>query len=278
MELARASRPEAQLRAAALAMPAPPSLRAALAAPGVSVLAEVKRASPSRGPIAPDLDAVSQAAAYQRGGAAGVSVLTEPSRFAGHLDDLAAVAQLGLPALRKDFIVDTYQIWEAREAGAAAVLLIVAALDTDTLARLHTEARTAGLEVLVEVHDADEVAATHAIGAEMVGVNARDLRTFEVDPAAFARLRAALPTGAMAVAESGISTPQDLRAVAAAGADAVLVGESLVRAADPAAAVQALVAAGSPVPAVAPISVSPPPPPPGPTSTAAPASPTDPTR
>lgn len=221
-----------------------PSLRAALAAPGVGVLAEVKRASPSKGPIAPGLDAVAQAQAYRSGGAAGVSVLTEPSRFAGHLDDLAGVAALGVPALRKDFIVDPYQIWEAREAGAAAVLLIVAALDAAQLADLHAEARVAGLDVLVEVHDAEEVAAVHAIGADLVGVNARDLRTFEVDAGAFARLRAQLPAGAVAVAESGISTPADVHAVAAAGADAVLVGESLVRAADPAAAVAALVAAG----------------------------------
>ncbi len=241
---ARGQRSEATVRAAALATAPGPSLRAELAAPGVSVLAEVKRASPSKGPIAPGLDAASQAAAYRRGGAAGVSVLTEPSRFDGTLEDLAAVAGLGIPALRKDFIVDTYQVWEAREAGAAAILLIVAALDPGQLAQLYAEARAAELDVLVEVHDHTEVAVTHAIGADLVGVNARDLRTFEVDAGAFARLRAELPAGALAVAESGIRTPEDLRTVAGAGADAVLVGESLLRAPDPAAAVAALVDAG----------------------------------
>lgn len=244
MATARAHRSDAALRDAAASTAPGPSLRAALAVEGVSVLAEVKRASPSKGPIAPDLDAVSQAAAYQRGGAAALSVLTEPSRFAGGLADLVAVAGLGLPALRKDFIVDPYQVWEAREAGAAAILLIVAALEPGQLAALYAEARAADLDVLVEVHDAAEVAATHAIGAQLVGINARDLRTFEVDAGAFARLRADLPSGALAVAESGIRTPEDLHAVARAGADAVLVGESLVRAADPAAAVAALVAAG----------------------------------
>jgi indole-3-glycerol phosphate synthase len=208
------------------------------------VIAEVKRASPSQGPIAPGLDAAAQATAYQRGGAAAVSVLTEPTRFAGSLDDLAAVSATGVSALRKDFIVDRYQIWEARAAGAAAVLLIVAALDDRTLAGLHDEAALAGLDALVEVHDVEEAARAAAIGARIVGVNARNLRTFEVDPEAFARLRASLPAQALAVAESGISTPEQVREAAACGADAVLVGESLVRAADPAAAVAALVAAG----------------------------------
>jgi indole-3-glycerol phosphate synthase len=229
-----------------------PSLHDALAGPGVAVIAEVKRASPSKGPIAPGLDATAQARAYQRGGAAAVSVLTEPTRFAGSLADLEAVAATGLPALRKDFVVDRYQLWEARAAGAAAVLLIAAALDDHTLAALHEEAAAAGLDALVEVHDAEEAARAAAIGARIVGVNARNLRTFEVDPHAFARLRPSLPTGALAVAESGISTAEQVRAAAACGADAVLVGESLVRAADPAAAVAALVAAGRAVAAPAP--------------------------
>jgi indole-3-glycerol phosphate synthase len=220
------------------------SLVAALDTPGVGVIAEVKRASPSRGPIAPDLDAPAQARAYTDGGAAGVSVLTEPDRFDGSLADLADVAALGITTLRKDFVVDPYQVWEARAAGAAAVLLIVAALDEPTLALLHDSALDAGLDVLVEVHDEDEVAATHRIGARLVGVNARDLRTFELDARAFARLRPTLPDDALAVAESGIDGPDDVRRAAADGADAVLVGESLVRAPDPAAAVAALVDAG----------------------------------
>lgn len=234
------------LRKRASAAPSGVSFRAALAGAGVAVIAEVKRASPSKGDIAPQLDAASQARAYMDGGAAVVSVLTEPERFKGNLGDLADVAALQIPALRKDFIIDRYQIWEARAAGAAAVLLIVAALDEPTLALLHDEALAAGLEVLVEVHDGSEVAAAQRIGAAVVGVNARDLRTFELDPDAFARLRAQLPDGVLAVAESGIQGPQDVARAAREGADAVLVGETLVRAPDPAAAVAELVDAGRP--------------------------------
>jgi indole-3-glycerol phosphate synthase len=241
---ARAREPLELLRERAEVAPVASSLRAALAQPGVGVIAEIKRASPSRGDLRPDLNAPEQARAYIDGGAAAVSVLTEPDRFKGTLGDLADVAALGVPALRKDFVVDAYQVWEARAAGAAGVLLIVAALDEPTLALLHAEALAAGLHALVEVHDASEVAACHRIGATLVGVNARDLRTFELDRDAFARLRPELPDDALAVAESGIHGTDDVRRAAAVGADAVLVGESLVTAADPAAAVAALVAAG----------------------------------
>jgi indole-3-glycerol phosphate synthase len=209
------------------------------------VIAEVKRASPSKGDIAPELDARLQASEYWGGGAAAISVLTEPERFKGSLGDLADVSGLGVPTLRKDFLVDPYQVWEARAAGAAGVLLIVAALDEPTLALLHDEARRAGLDVLVEVHDDTEVAAATRVDARLVGVNARDLRTFKLDPDAFARLRPMLASSALAVAESGIAGPDDVRRAAAEGADAVLVGESLVRAADPRAAVADLVAAGA---------------------------------
>ncbi len=243
---AQAREPLAALRERADALPTPPSLYDALAGPGVAVIAEVKRASPSKGPLAPDLDAAAQATAYRDGGAAAVSVLTEPERFLGTLDDLQAVAALGIPALRKDFIVDPYQVWEGRLAGASAILLIVAALDEPALQALHDEADAAGLDVLVEVHDDAEVAVAHRIGARIIGVNARDLRTFELDRDAFARLRPALPEGCLAVAESGVRDPDDVRRAAADGADAVLVGESLVTAPDPQAAVAALVAAGLP--------------------------------
>jgi indole-3-glycerol phosphate synthase len=236
--------PFEQLRERASVAPVAPSLRAVLAEPGVAVIAEIKRASPSRGDLRPDLNAPELARAYVDGGAAAVSVLTEPDRFKGSLLDLADVAALGVPALRKDFVVDPYQVWEARAAGAAGVLLIVAALDEPTLALLHAEAMAAGLDALVEVHDASEVATCHRIGASLVGVNARDLRTFEIDRDAFERLRPELPDDALAVAESGIHGTDDVRRAAAAGADAVLVGESLVTAADPTAAVAALVAAG----------------------------------
>jgi indole-3-glycerol phosphate synthase len=241
---ARRSEPLDALRERATAAPTPPSFHAALAGEGVAVIAEVKRASPSKGPLRPDLDARRQASEYAAGGAAAVSVLTEPDRFAGSLADLADVAGLGVPALRKDFVVDPYQVWEARAAGAAAVLLIVAALDDATLTDLHDEARAAGLDVLVEVHDEAEVRAAERAGATIVGVNARDLRTFELDRHAFARLRPLLPDGALAVAESGVRDGEDVRRAAGEGADAVLVGESVVLADDPRAAVAALVAAG----------------------------------
>ncbi|MEY3020189.1 MAG: hypothetical protein RLZZ272_1173 [Actinomycetota bacterium] len=242
--VARRAEPEGALRTRAAALPAPPSLRRALAGPGVAVIAEVKRASPSRGPLAPGLDAAEAARDYLEGGAAAVSVLTEPDGFDGSLDDLAAVAALGAPALRKDFVIDAYQVWEARAAGAAAVLLIVAALDDTALRALVTEADRAGLDALVEVHDLHELERALGVGARTIGVNARDLRTFEVDPGRFAAIAAARPEGTLLVAESGVHGPDDVERLGGLGADAVLVGESVVTAADRRAAVAALVAAG----------------------------------
>jgi indole-3-glycerol phosphate synthase len=201
---AAASEPLAALRERAADLPPPPPFRAPLTAPGVQVIAEIKRASPSKGPLAPDLVAPQQARAYVSGGAAAVSVLTEPDRFLGTLGDLADVAALGVPALRKDFLVDPYQVWEARLAGASAVLLIVAALEEAVLQALHDEAHAAGLSVLVEVHDDAEVEAARRIGARIVGVNARNLRTFELDRDAFARLRPRLPQGCLAVATANV--------------------------------------------------------------------------
>jgi indole-3-glycerol phosphate synthase len=252
VEEASGREPLEALRTRAVDAPRGRSLFDALATPGVQVIAEIKRASPSKGDLRPDLDAPVQARAYVDGGAAAISVLTEPDRFKGSLADLADVAALRVPALRKDFVVDPYQVWEARAAGASAVLLIVAALDEPTLARLHDEATTAGLDVLVEVHDASEAAAARRIGARIVGVNARDLRTFELDREGFQRLRPELPDDALAVAESGVRGPDDVRRAASEGADAVLVGESLMTAADPTAAVAALVEAGRPADVVGP--------------------------
>jgi indole-3-glycerol phosphate synthase len=243
---ARTDVPLAALVDRARAVPAPPSLAAALRQPGVSVIAEVKRASPSKGDLAPGISAVEQAAAYRSGGAAAISVLTEPSRFKGSLADLADVSALGTPTLRKDFLVDPYQVWEARLAGAAAVLLIVAALDDERLQVLAATAAEAGLDVLTEVHDAAELDRAVAAGADVIGVNARDLRTFEIDRDAFARLRPHVPDGVVAVAESGIRDPEDVRTAAEQGADAVLVGESVVTSDAPQAAVAALVTAGQP--------------------------------
>jgi indole-3-glycerol phosphate synthase len=241
---ARRAVPLEAMRERALAVPVPGDLHAALSGPGVSLIAEVKRASPSKGDLAPDMDAVDQARAYVDGGAHAISVLTEPDRFKGSLDDLQAVAALGTPTLRKDFTVDPYQVWEARSRGASAVLLIVAALDDDALASLHAEAAHAGLTALVEVHDEAELDRAVAVGARVIGVNARDLRTFDVDRDAFTRLRPGIPNGVVAVAESGVRGPEDVLRAAEQGADAVLVGESLVTAPDPAAATRALVDAG----------------------------------
>lgn len=242
---ARDREPLDDLRARASAGPPPPDFAAALNGPGVAVIAEIKRASPSKGRLADGLDAAAQADAYRDGGAAAVSVLTEPERFHGALEDLTAVAELGVPALRKDFIVEPYQVWEARAAGAAAVLLIVAALEPVEVDSLLATCGRAGLGALVEVHDRDEAEVAVAVGADVIGVNARDLRTFEVDPGAFERVRVSLPEDVVAVAESGIADADDVRAAALAGADAVLVGEAVVTAEDPRTAVAQLVAAGA---------------------------------
>jgi indole-3-glycerol phosphate synthase len=238
--------PLAALRERARVRPEPASFRAALAAPGVSLIAEIKRGSPSRGPLAVDLDPVRHGGAYLDGGAAAISVLTAPQGFLGSLDDLAAVAALGAPALRKDFIVDPYQVWEARAAGAAAVLLLAVALDDASLAVLRGTAEEAGLDVLLEVHDEQEMRRAALHEPAIVGVNVRDLRDFSVENARFAAVAALRPSTALLVAESGVHGPDDVRAYAAQGADAVLVGEHLVTSADPSAATAALVAAGRP--------------------------------
>lgn len=242
------------LRERAAAAGQPPGFADALAGSGVAVIAEIKRASPSRGAIAAIPDAGALARTYAAGGASAISVLTEPRWFGGSLDDLAAATTARVPVLRKDFIVDACQVWEARAAGAAAVLLIVAALDDESLAGLLRCADEAGLDALVEVHDHAEVrraAAAHAAAGRerrlVIGVNARDLSTLDVDPARFSTLRAALPAGAVAVAESGVAHPDHVVRLGREGADAVLVGEYAAAAADPEAAIRGLVEAGRPV-------------------------------
>jgi indole-3-glycerol phosphate synthase len=210
-----------------------------------SVIAEVKRSSPSKGHLAPIADPAALAVEYATGGAHAISVLTEGRRFGGSLDDLRAVRDaVDVPVLRKDFIVTSYQLWEARAHGADLALLIVAALEQSALVSLVERAESIGLLPLVEVHDADEVDRAVDAGAKVIGVNARDLRTLTVDPGVFERVAPAIPEGIVRIAESGVKSPQDLLAYAAAGADAVLVGEALVTQADPAAAVQDLVSAG----------------------------------
>ena len=231
--------PELRSRAADLETAAghqPPvrDFLAALTKPGLSVVAEVKRASPSRGLIEGELDPVALAAQYAAGGAAAISVLTEPRYFLGSLEDLRRVREaVDVPVLRKDFLLDPVQIWEARAAGADAVLLIVAALDDATLGDLLVLTHEIGMEALVEVHNPAELERSRAAGARVIGVNNRDLGTFDVDLNTAERLAPLLADVPVGVAESGIWTREDARRMAAAGYDAVLVGESLVRAPDP---------------------------------------------
>jgi indole-3-glycerol phosphate synthase len=219
---------------------------AALSAQGVHVVAEVKRSSPSKGALAAIADPASLARDYESGGAKVISVLTERRRFGGSLEDLAAVrATVECCVLRKDFVVSSYQLWEARAYGADVVLLIVAALDQAALVSLVERAESIGLTPLVEVHTEEEVERAVAAGARVIGVNARDLRTLKVDRSVFSRLSPLIPDGIIKIAESGVRGPHDLLAYASAGANAVLVGESLVTGRDPRAAVADLVAAGA---------------------------------
>jgi indole-3-glycerol phosphate synthase len=214
-------------------------------ADGFSVIAEVKRRSPSKGAIDADLDPADLAAAYERGGAACVSVLTDTDHFGGSPADLrAARAAIDLPVLRKDFTVSASDVCDARIMGADAVLLIVAALDDAKLADLHALAEEIGLDVLVEVHDEPELERALRADATLIGVNQRDLATFAVDTNRAARMAPRIPAGVIRVAESGIGGPADAVPLVTAGYHAVLVGESLVRSADPAAAVAALRAVG----------------------------------
>jgi indole-3-glycerol phosphate synthase len=220
----------ADLRAALTDVDPPRDPMPHLRAPGSSVIAEVKRRSPSKGDLAAITDPAALARQYAAGGAAAISVLTEERRFGGSLDDLRAVrAAVDVPVLRKDFIVADYQLLEARAVGADLALLIVAALPDDGLRRLHDTARELGLTVLVEVHDEPETERAVALGAELIGVNARNLKTLEVDPDAFGRLAPLVPADRVLVAESGISGPTDVKRYVAEGARVVLVGEALVR-------------------------------------------------
>ncbi|HEX4600623.1 MAG TPA: indole-3-glycerol phosphate synthase TrpC [Gemmatimonadales bacterium] len=231
-----------ELERRAARAPAPPPFQGALAGATVGVIAEVKRRSPSAGAIRADLDPVRHAAAYARGGAVAISVLTEAPHFGGSLEDLAAVARAGgLPVLRKDFIVHELQVVEARAAGAAAVLLIARLLEPAMLRRLAGAARAHGLGVVIEVHTADELAQALAAEPTAVGVNSRDLATFAVHLDVAERLVGQVPPAVPAIAESGIATRADVERLAAAGADLVLVGTSVARSDDPAGAVRALV-------------------------------------
>lgn len=225
--------------------PTPRDAVAALSGEGVAVIAEVKRSSPSAGDLAVIGDPAALAAEYAAGGASVISVLTEKRRFNGSLDDLDAVrAAVEIPVLRKDFVVTPYQVWEARAHGADVVLLIVAALEQQVLVSLRERIESLGMTALVEVHDETEALRALDAGARVIGVNNRNLRTLEVDRDTFVRVAPEIPSSVIRVAESGIRGPHDLLAAAAAGADAVLVGEGLVKADVPRQAVADLVAAG----------------------------------
>jgi indole-3-glycerol phosphate synthase len=238
--------PLEQLKDKARRAPSPLDAMAALKADGVSVIAEVKRASPSRGAMADIDDPAALAAEYEAGGARIISVLTEQRRFGGTLEDLTAVRRaVQVPILRKDFIVSSYQLWEARAYGADLALLIVAALEQSALVSLVERAQSIGLLPLVEVHADEELQRAVDAGARVIGVNARNLATLEVDRSVFTRIAPRVPEGVLKIAESGVRGPHDLLQYAAAGADAVLVGESLVTEKDPRAAVADLVTAGS---------------------------------
>ncbi|SDS23729.1 indole-3-glycerol phosphate synthase [Nocardioides scoriae] len=235
---------ESQLLEAAAVLPPALDPLPAFRAPGLSVIAEVKRSSPSKGHLAPIPDPAALAAAYAAGGADAISVLTEQRRFGGSLDDLRQVrAAVSTPLLRKDFVVTGYQLLEARAAGADLVLLIVAALDDALLHDLHQQAGELGLTVLTEVHDEAETERALAVGARLVGVNARNLKTLEVHPEVFGRLAGLLPDDVVTVAESGVTGPDDAARYAAEGAQVILVGEALVKDGDPRGAVAAMRAA-----------------------------------
>lgn len=226
----------------------PPALdgAAALRQPGVAVIAEVKRSSPSKGALADIADPAGLAEDYDAGGASVISVLTERRCFGGSLEDFDAVrARVERPLLRKDFVVSGYQVWEARAHGADLVLLIVAALEQNALVSLVERVESLGMTPLVEVHDALELSRALDAGARVVGVNARNLRTLEVDRSVFGRLSPTIPRDVVKVAESGVRGPHDLLAYASVGADAVLVGEGVVTGGNPRQAVADLVAAGA---------------------------------
>lgn len=208
----------------------------------MGIIAEVKRASPSRGAINATLDAAGQARAYERGGAVAISVLTEPTRFGGSNEDLASVrAAVGLPVLKKDFHVAVIQLFEARALGASAALVIARAIPPDRLAEMLAAGREIGLEILVEVRNLAELDLALSFDAELIGINNRDLETLAVDPSTSGRVIPLVPRSALAVAESGIETRADVERAAEAGADAVLVGAALSASPDPEAAVRVLV-------------------------------------
>jgi indole-3-glycerol phosphate synthase len=246
IEQAKAARPEAALRDEAAAAPEPRDFFAALARPGpIRLIAEVKKASPSAGIIRADFDPVDVAMTYERHGASCLSVLTDAPFFQGSLADLQSVrAMVGLPVLRKDFILDEYQLFEARAAGADAILLIAECLDDCNLRKLHDRAVALGFTPLVELYDPENLPRVFDAGATLIGVNNRDLHTFHTDLEHTLRLRDRVPDECVLVSESGIRTRSDVLRLEAAGVDAILVGESLMASPDIGAAVDSLLGRG----------------------------------
>jgi indole-3-glycerol phosphate synthase len=242
----QARRPLAAVRRAAEDAPPPLEFITALQAPGPQLIAELKRASPSKGVLRRDLNHLALADTYVSNGAAALSVLTDERFFRGRLQDLSEVkaAHRGTPVLRKDFVIDPYQVYEARTAGADVVLLIVAVLEDGALDNLLGLTRSLGMEALVEVHDEDELSRALRVSPRVIGINNRDLRNFTVSLSTTERLCTQVPDGVFVVSESGIFVQSDVARVAAAGADAVLVGEALVTAKDVAAKVRELAYTG----------------------------------
>ena len=239
VERAKEDADDSTLEARIAEAPPPRSFRAALDGPETAIVAEIKRATPSKGPLRLDLDPSELARAYAAGGAAAISVLTEPDRFRGSMDDLRAATAAGLPVLMKDFVLDRSQVLAGRAAGADSVLLIARILGDD-LSDLVELAVSLGMDPLVEVFDDADVERAIAAGANLVGINHRDLESFEVDPQRTSKLAPRLPEGTTTVALSGVSTRAEVVTLAADGADAVLVGEALVTAPDPAAKLREL--------------------------------------
>jgi indole-3-glycerol phosphate synthase len=239
---AKAARPEAQLRELAMAAPAVRDFFSPLAAPGpIRLIAEIKKASPSRGVIRADFRPLEIGRIYEAHGASCISVLTDETYFQGSLDYLREVrAAVGLPVLRKDFILDSYQLYEARAAGADAVLLIAECLDDCNLRKLYNEAVALGMSPLVELYEPDNLQRVFDAGATLIGVNNRDLRTFQADLEHTLRLRERIPDECVLVSESGIRTRADAERLAAAGVDAILVGETLMASPDIGSAVDEL--------------------------------------
>jgi indole-3-glycerol phosphate synthase len=212
----------------------------ALCAPGLSVIAEIKRASPSKGALAPELDVARRARSYEDGGARAISCLTDQTFFGAHASDFAETQSASLPVLRKDFLIDELQIDQSAAMGASAILLIVRILEQPRLVAMLRQAKTRGLDVLVEVHDESEVDRALEAGATIIGMNNRDLATLVVDPNRALRLRPRIPKGVVSVSESGVRTRDDVKRIEDAGFDAVLIGEALSRSADPRATLREL--------------------------------------